>query len=72
MSTTLKSLYPNLQGFKKDLYDFYPFDSFYLKIVSILSLIFRDGKKYCFCGKYHAHINYMVCTMCEIPMYYWN
>lgn len=72
MSTTLKSLYPNLQKFKKDFYDFYSFNSFYLKIVTILSLIFRDGKNYCFCEKYHARINYMVCPMCEIPMYFWN
>ena len=29
-------------------------------------------KNYCFCGKYPARINYMVCPLCEISMYFWN
>ena len=72
MSTTLKASHPNLKEFKKDLCSFYSFDSFYLKIITILLLIFRDGKNYWFCQKYPAAINYMVCPMCEIPMYFWN
>ena len=35
-------------------------------------MIFCDGKIYCFCGKYRASINYMLCSLCEIPIYFWN
>ena len=44
----MKAHYSNLYEFKEALYQFDSFDSFYLELVSILSLIFHDGKKYCF------------------------
>ena len=42
--TTLKARYSDLKDFKDDLYYFESFDSFYCKVVTILSLICRDGK----------------------------
>ena len=72
MSSILKACYSNLQELKKDVYDFYSYNSFNLKIVTMLSLIFHDGKKYGFCRKYPAGISYMVCPLCEIPLYFWN
>lgn len=43
-------------------------DSFYFKIITILSLIFHDGKRICFCNKYRERIN----KYPERINYFWN
>lgn len=69
--TTLKAKYSNLRDFKEDLYRFDSFDQFYVKLITILSLICRDEKKYCFCNKYNKN-PLMMCPLCYIPIYFWN
>ena len=64
--STIKPRYPNLKIFEENLYHFQSFDSFYFKLVSILSVIFRNGPDYCFCHKYHRSPN-LSCPLCE-----WN
>ena len=44
--TCLKAWYDSLESFKDDLYRYESLDSCYPKLVTILSLIWRDGKKY--------------------------
>ena len=44
--TCLKAWYDSLEPFKDDLYRYESLDSCYPKLVTILSLIWRDGKKY--------------------------
>ena len=69
--TTLKGRYLNLFDFENDMYQFDSFDSFYIKLLTILSLTCINGKKYCFCYKYNQNLQ-MVCPMCYIPMFFWN
>ena len=71
MPTFMKAWYSDLLEFKKDLYSFELYDSFYLKIVTILWLIFRDGADYCFCGKYPTRINYM-CPLSDTTLHFSN
>lgn len=66
--SVLKATYPSLKEFEKDLYSFYSFDSLYFKIITILSLIFHDGKRICFRNKYRERIN----KYPERINYFWN
>ena len=66
--SVMKARYSNLCQFKEALYQFDLFDSLYLKLVSILSLIFRDGKKYCFCDMVPS----ACCPLCLIRFYFSN
>ena len=62
----MKACYSNLCEFKEALYQCDLFDSFYLKLVSILFFVFRDGKKYCFCDMVVS------CPLCSIRSYFSN
>ena len=60
--TTLKGRYLNVFDFANDTYQF---DSFDIKLLTILSLTCINGKKYC------QNLQ-MVSLMCYIPMFFWN
>ena len=68
---TLKATYLNLVDFENDLYRFDSVDSFYIKLLTKLSLICLNGKKYCFCYIYNKNPQ-MASPMCYIPMVFWN
>ena len=61
----LKAMYESSEAFKKDLCGCESISGFYYKLVAILSLICRDGKRYCFCEKYESSLN----SVCPIVIY---
>ena len=67
--SVMKVRYSDLCQFKEALYQFDSFDSFYLKLMSIFPIVFRDGKKYCFCNEYGP---YVCCPLCSIRFYFSN
>lgn len=47
----MKIQYESMKMFKKDLHKLQSLDELYYKLVTILSLIYRNGKSHCFCEK---------------------
>ena len=70
----LKTRYDSFASFKKDLYSFASIDGFYYRLLTILSLICRDGKGSCFCKKYEEFErgSNFICPLCYIPMFFYN
>ena len=70
----LKASYHSLSPFKKDLCSFESIDGFYRKLLTVLSLICRDGKGSCFCKKYKEceRGSNFICPLCYIPMFFHN
>ena len=48
----LKARYNSLGLFKKDLYSYKSLDELYYKLLTIISLVLRDGRQNCFCEEY--------------------
>ena len=67
----LKARYEFSESVKEYLYGYESMDGFCYKLVTVLSLICRDRKRYCFCEKYESLLN-LVCPLCYIPMYFYN